>query len=115
MRNLKDVMNVEVVKEGIYANLIGDKELSLKVVESLIENIENNNICFDLKDFGSNNMLEVCLYKGEETGQYLFEARTFDEGNERMLNAYLEVLNEDLSIHEEYIDDVWSYDDWKAV
>lgn len=111
---LRRIMNLDCVGLGINSNLIEDKEVSQRVVEYVKSSLRDNVICLDTTECGIEGVIEVSLYKGEETGQYLLDARLFDK-DDAMVNAYLEIINKDLSIHDEYIDDVWSYDNWELV
>lgn len=109
---LKEVIMMDTIKEGIHSNLIKNDKIFLKVMESMVANIEDNRLSVTISEDGLEGLIEVDLYKGEETGQYLLEARLFDK-EDMMVNAYLEIINKDLSIYEEYVDDVWSYDNWE--
>ena len=113
---LKEVLNLEFVKNGVNSNLISDKEISDKVCEYLIELAENNDgICTKITSLGLDYTVEVALYKGEETKKHLIDIRAFDNVDDSMINAYLEVINDKLEPSDEYIDDVWSYDNWEVI
>ena len=115
MRNLKELLELEVVKNGVNSNLISDKELTVRVLNYVSDKIKNNNICEDISEVGLDYTFESSLYIGENTKQYLLDIRMFDNEDGNMLNAYLEIFNEDLTVHQEYVDDVWVYDDWEVM
>ena len=111
---LERIVNLNYVKEGINSNLVENMEVTEKVVSEVKNSVKDNLVAVKMNTYGLEGVIEVSLHKGTETKQYLLEARLFDE-NDGMVNAYLEVINEDLTKHDEYIDDVWTYDDWKAI
>lgn len=111
---LKKIMNLDYVKSGINSNLVEDKCASERMIEYIKKSLKDNTICLDVTECGVEGVVEASLYKGEETGQYLLDVRLFDK-EDAMVNAYLEIINKDLSNHGECVDDVWSYDNWEVV
>ena len=103
MKNLCDVLNLKPIQKGIEYNLLGDK--TKEAVENTISLGKNiTSIEF-----------ENTLHHDKVKKLYLLESRTFDKLNGAMINAYLEILDENLNIIEKIVDDVWEYADWEVV
>lgn len=115
MKNLKNILELEVVENGVNSNLIADKDLTVQVLNYVADKIKDNTICTDISEIGLDYTFESSLYIGENTKQYLLDVRVFDNKDDSMVNAYLEIFNDDLTVHEEYVDDVWTYDDWEVM
>lgn len=85
-------------------------------IDEVLENLKNNtNKNFNL-EIEKNINLENTIYYSEDKNMYLLESRIFnDKTDGNMINAYLGLINADMTIYEEYEDDVWSFTDWKEV
>ena len=81
-----------------------------KVLNSLCD---GSNILMEF-DNHKDIMIECKLYESEE--YYLLDFRFFDNVDDNMLDAYLMIYSrEDLSVYDEYVDDVWEFADWKLI
>lgn len=110
---LKDVLKLKKVEEGIKANLI--KEEYAVSIERTLKNrkenaisvlvVANKEICF----------FENTLHADYDKKVFLLESRLFRRIDGSMVNAYLELLDENLNVIEDCVDDVWSYADFVVV
>lgn len=114
MKNLMDFLVLETVKEGIKTNLLEKAE----IVEQLIyetSTTQSNSISINFNENNQELQIETTLHHGKNKDVYLVEIRLFNNTNDSMINAYLGLFRSDLNELEEYIDDVWSYDNFEKV
>lgn len=112
MKNLCDVLNLKPIQKGIEYNLLGDK--TNEAVESTIS-LGKNITSIDINFKDRIVEFENTLHHDKVKKLYLLESRTFDKLDGAMINAYLEILDENLNIIEKIVDDVWEYADWEVV
>lgn len=115
MRNvkLKDVLKLKEVQEGIKANLIKE-DYSLAIEKTLNSEKENStSVVVDVDGFECD--FENTLHADYDKKVFLLESRLFKRADGSMVNAYLELLDENLNIIEDCVDDVWSYADFEVV
>ena len=112
MKNLYEVLNLKSIQKGIEYNLLGEK--TTEAIENTISTGKNTtSIEINLKD--KTVKFENTLHYDKEKKIYLLESRIFNKLDDSMINAYLEILDENLNIIGEIIDDVWEYADWKII
>lgn len=109
---LKEVLKLEEVKEGIKVNLIEDFE---EAIEKTISSDKENSISIIVNVDGVECDFENTLHADYEKNVFLLESRLFNRKDDSMINAYLELLDENLNVIEDYQDDVWEYANFKAV
>lgn len=110
---LKHVLKRKEVREGIKSNLL--KGAYVEAIDKVLNSKEENSISIIVDLDGIECDFENTLYIDEVKNCYLLESRLFNRKNDTMINSYLELLNNDGSIMDVCIDDVWDYADWKAV
>ncbi|MBQ8997907.1 MAG: hypothetical protein IJ086_04345 [Clostridium sp.] len=112
--NLKVVLNNNVIKNGIKSNLLKEDslvELAINETLKLNSNIAAINIMVD----GKLANFENTLHYDEEKNVYLLESRLFDDSTGAMIEAYLEIFDENLNILDDCEDCVWEYANWKVL
>ena len=110
---LKDVLKLKGIEEGIKANLI--KEDYPVAIEKTLNSKKENSISVIVGVNGFECDFENTLHADYDKKVFLLESRLFKRADGSMVNAYLELLDENLNIIEECVDDVWSYADFKVV
>lgn len=102
-----------VIKEYCYGNNHTLSDAEKNVVNSLYDTIKHTDMC---KIVIENKLISIesALYESDKF--YFLDLRGFDDSEnvEDMIDAYMVVYHKDTLLeHEEYIDDVWAFDDWK--
>lgn len=112
---LKQILEKENVQIGIKTNLFTTNEEMTNAVNKTLKLTKCNNTSVEALRDGIKVKFENTLYKDEYKSIYLLESRLFYVKTDSMFNAYLEVINSNGTILEDYIDDVWTYADWKKI
>ena len=112
MKNLYEVLNLKSIQKGIEYNLLGEK--TTEAIENTIS-IEKNTTSIEINLKDKTVKFKNALYYDEKKKIYLLESRIFNKLDDSMINAYLEILDENLNIIGEIIDDVWEYADWEII
>lgn len=107
---LKEVLSMEQIKKGIVDNLCINEKAIMDTI-----NTGKNNVSIIVNINGESYDFENTLHVDDEKKVFLLESRLFKKADGSMVNAYVELLDENLNIIEEYVDDVWSYADFKVV
>lgn len=111
---LEQILALNNIRDGIMCNLIQEKNvLDLAIIKTL--KLNSNSASIEFKWNGRSMQFENALYYDEDKKIYLLESRLFDNHNDQMINAYLEILDNNFNIIDEYVDDVWSYTDWNQI
>ena len=108
---VKEIKNNLIKKyEGVIKKDIGNyiaKRSIKEIYEKLLES-EKSYVYVEHGDYG----VELKIYENIKH-EYLLDFRIFNETTDVMLAAELQIVNNNFRILEDYIDDVWSYSDWK--
>ena len=116
--SLTEVFKNEKVVENINGNIFNDRENLDKVLQKVIS-FDTDVIIVDATIDNKPIVFENILYQLYHKDVYLLESRTFDKEKDRMLSAYLQVLDSDGNILDlnKLDDDVWStkWDDLKTI
>lgn len=110
---LKDVLKLKKVEEGIKANLI--KEDYVEAIDKTLADEKENAISIVVDVDGFKCDFESTLHADYDKKVFLLESRLFRKDDGSMVNAYLELLDENLNVIEDCVDDVWSYADFVVV
>lgn len=110
---LKDVLKLKGIEEGIKANLI--KEDYPVAIEKTLNSKKENSISVIVDVNGFECDFENTLHADYDKKVFLLESRLFKRADGSMVNAYLELLDENLNIIKDCVYDVWSYADFKEV
>lgn len=111
---LKDVLKLKEIEEGIKATLIKEEDYPVAIEKTLNSKKENSiSVVADVDGFECD--FENTLHADYDKKVFLLESRLFKRADGSMINAYLELLDENLNIIEDCVDDVWSYADFKVV
>ena len=112
---LKEIIRLNnIVKDSINNKLINNADICTKIIDEILLSEKDNLISIPFIKEQTNRTIEITLYKGELTNQYLLEAILSNE-EDFTIKTYLEVLNKDLSIDKRYTNDIWSHDTWKMI
>ena len=112
--DLKVVLSNDVIKSGIKSNLLKDDNLvELAVNETL--KLNSNITAIDIVVDGELANFENTLHYDEDKNVYLLESRLFNDSTGAMIEAYLEIFDENLNILDDCEDCVWEYADWKVL
>lgn len=114
MLNLNVVLNNEKIKEGIKANLLKEDSLVESAITETLK-FNNNRVAIDVLVNRELTSFENTLHYDKSKKVYLLESRLFDDSTGAMINAYLEIFDENLNILDDCEDCVWDYADWKVV
>lgn len=109
---LSKMTGLNIVKAGLAEVLTKTDSVSKEDLLETIKDLNTTSTTITLND-NVQDTLNFNLYSDANKKLYLFEARRFI--NDNMYNALLLVFDESLNPVEEYIDDVWSYADFKAM
>lgn len=115
LMDMNETIYKGVIKEYCYGcnHELSNEEKN--VINSLYDTIKHTDIC---KIIIGNKLisLESALYESEKF--YFLDLRGFDDSEnvEDMIDAYMVIYHKDTLLeYDEYVDDVWFFDDWKAV
>ena len=119
MTTLLEVLELDLVKQALLSEFLGDEHAHLEVLEAakqgICEEQSPNTLITRLKIDGELKSFENFLYVNEDQSFYLLESRLFDVETDEMEGVYLNVFYPDLTEYEEYIEDVWAFDCWELV
>lgn len=119
MTTLLEVLELDLVKQALLSEFLGDEHAHLEVLEAakqgICEEQSPNTLITRLKIDGELKSFENFLYVNEDQSFYLLESRLFDVETDEMEGVYLNVFYPDLTEYEEYIEDVWDFDHWELV
>ena len=112
---LKQVLSREDIKQGLLSNLFTSSDEVESAVSLVLASDKNNSMSVKTERAGEPVDFENTLHIDNDKKVYLLESRVFFVKNGQLLNAYLEILDENGEIVQDKIDDVWSYADWEVV
>lgn len=107
------ILDIQEIEEGIKSLL--DRYVENVDSSKIYNKIGNMNcVPFNLElEDGIN--FENNIHYAKDKDCYLLESRLFNDGKDGiMIDAYLMIINSDMTIVEGYVDDVWSYADFES-
>lgn len=113
--NLKQILSIEDIQGNIESNLFKTNNERKIAIDKTLNSNKENKISVETLMNGNVVYFENTLYFDEKKEVYLLECRLFSKESDTMINAYLEILDSNGNIKEEYVDDVWDYADWNEI
>lgn len=111
---IKDkILDIQEIEEGIKSLIDNYVEgVNCNKIYEQIKHIDSVPFNLEIKEGIS---FENNIRYAKDKDCYLLESRLFNDGKDgAMIDAYLMIINSDMTIVEGYIDDVWSYADFES-
>jgi hypothetical protein len=114
MLNLKSVLLNKKIQDNLKGDLMLSEDELKNALATIIVTLRENTISVVVVKKDKEYDFENTLHYDSDKQIYLLESRLF--GCDGMDSAYLGILDSDGNIADiPYVDDVWSYADWKVV